>query len=383
MSGYATSGGMPRMTSYIAQQHKSKAPTPWQVAYGKLTQPIATPQKKATAQKATAQKATALSSPRTPPTPRYTAPKVRATAKWTPGAIPTVTARTADVPQGEFYRVDPSVGSVGTQTVSADAAAALLREAGADRVAAARESEIARGMGRSGVALGVEQVVGRQNAMDVAAAIENARNESARLQLEADVASAGNATNIETANQGAFADWADMIMRGGQFNAQLGSEYDFANQNAAINRENNTLDWSKFLGDLGFRVSDANSKNALTASGLNEQARGTNLDWAARLAQEARLASEFNRTLPATYASAGLDRSGSPLGGADGLTAYQQAQLAQDESARSAARNGEIAKLVNDPYATQATIGPTLQYAYGLSPNDPWYLAIMKSLPAG
>jgi len=193
----------------------------------------------------------------------------------------------------------------------AQAAMDMLDYAGQERVAAAREGEIARGMGRSGVALGVEDRVNYET--DLAKAAEYADYSARQGEID---------TQISIANQQAKSAFQQLQEQSRQYAAALQQERSLADQQAKIEMAGLQTQWASVLADISFQREELNANLRQTQeqmmraanefdrsleaenffsqqqvnfnyAGLNEQARATNLssdyNWAS-LAQQSEAA---------------------------------------------------------------------------------------------
>ena len=152
----------------------------------------------------------------------------------------------------------------------AQAAMDMLDYAGQERVAAARESEIARGMGRSGVALGVEDRVNYET--DLAKAAEYAEYSARQAEID---------TQISMANVQAQTSFQQLQEQSRQYAAALQQERALANQQAQIEMSGLQTQWASQLADIAYQ------REALNANMKQTQE------------QMLRSANEFDRSLEA------------------------------------------------------------------------------------
>lgn len=215
------------------------------------------------------------------------------------------------IPGVEFNAISGGAPMAGSADIMqyATGAFGMLDDAGAGRVAAARESEIARGMGRSGVAMGVENRV----MFETELAKQAAYAEYATKQAELD-------QQVNLANQNAQLAWTQLQDASNQFKAQLAQERNLAQAEQRIQMAGLQTQWASKLADISFQREELNAtmqqtqqqmlrsanefdrnlsmssyyeneRATLGRMGLTEQARGANLDYdlgTAGLAVEAR-----------------------------------------------------------------------------------------------
>lgn len=122
--------------------------------------------------------------------------------------IPQITGSTSPLYQfSGGGAINSNVGIAALQdwglNAAANAQAALLREGQANNVMAAREQEISRGMGRSGVAQGVEANVYRLGDLDIQKVLADAAAEQGRLNQQVAINNSNNALGREQSNQSA------------------------------------------------------------------------------------------------------------------------------------------------------------------------------------
>ncbi len=240
-----------------------------------------------------------------------------------------------DPVSGSAMMLDYGLGNVaGNFRVNADAAVNRIGEVGGQRVSAAAEDQISRGMGRSGNAILAEDAVRRQVGIDQASALEEAANQTAGYNLQAGIASAGNRTNLGMANQRADIDFKTLQDEGARFKANMDLSRQLANQEATIKALGLETQFKGQLADIQARKAIAN-QDAMTAY---ENIRAGNEQFYAGLLDKR---TEGNRNYQlgrygaentAAYQRGQLQNETRgqdlqyPQGGM-GMTAYQQAQL--------------------------------------------------------
>lgn len=131
-----------------------------------------------------------------------------------------------------------------------DAISQQLRYGQGARIDAAREQQVARGMGRSGPAILSEDAVRRETELEIATQAASAAVQQATLEQDSMKAYAQLKTSRDLANQTTTSAWAEFIDKGQQFKATLEHERHLANQQAQIQQSGNALQYAGILSSL-------------------------------------------------------------------------------------------------------------------------------------
>lgn len=168
-------------------------------------------------------------------------------------------------PTGGAYTIDPN--DVGLDLDAdygleawAQAIADQLRYGQTERLDAAREQQVARGMGRSGEAILAEDEVRRQTDLAIAQAQAEASVEQARLTQDTHKAYATLKTEREMSNQRAVATWQQLISDAEQFASNLEMTRRLANQEAQIQWSGQQREYAGLLTQLETQRAMANQK---------------------------------------------------------------------------------------------------------------------------
>lgn len=235
----------------------------------------------------------------------------------------------AYAPQGSTA-MGAGIGEIAQQDWGMNAAAqaqiALLMASQQQNVQAARESEVSRGMGRSGIALGVEANVNRLGALDAQNAMAQSAAEQGRLNQEVAIASAGNVLDRETANQNSR-----------DRNSELAVSYDNLKGRLALDTEMANADTQLAYSQFNEAKRAAAEAEALARTAADREYQ-TN---ALKMNQDDR---QFGADLRFKYA--GLDESSKQfrdqlaLNKTDSNRGYQMDRLGYNQGERQFAFNG-------------------------------------------
>lgn len=118
------------------------------------------------------------------------------------------------------------------------------------RLNAAREQQVARGMGRSGAAILSEDAVIRDTQIQIQQAAATAAVEQARLNASAEQAYASLQTERDLSNQRAYEAWNMLTEQAQQFKASQEMEASLANQAAEIEMRGMGMQYAGILSQL-------------------------------------------------------------------------------------------------------------------------------------
>lgn len=131
-----------------------------------------------------------------------------------------------------------------------DAISAQLRNGQGARIDAAREAQVARGMGRSGQAILSEDAVRRETELEIATQAASAAVQQATLEQDTMKAYASLKTSRDLANQTAMGAWQTLLDNANQFKATLEYERQVANQQAQLEQSGQALQYAGILSQL-------------------------------------------------------------------------------------------------------------------------------------
>ena len=170
-------------------------------------------------------------------------------------ATPRVTAPAYDETVNGPMLIDPNGISIDVdqdynlgQWVDAISAQAMYGQEA--RLQAAREQQVARGMGRSGAAILSEDAVIRDTQIQIQQAAATAAVEQARLNASAEQAYASLQTERELSNQRAYEAWNVLTEQAQQFKASQEMEAALANQAAEIEMRGMGMQYAGILSQL-------------------------------------------------------------------------------------------------------------------------------------
>lgn len=170
-------------------------------------------------------------------------------------ATPRVTAPAYDETVNGPMLIDPNGISIDVdqdynlgQWVDAISAQAMFGQEA--RIEAAREQQVARGMGRSGAAILSEDAVIRDTQIQIQQAAATAAVEQARLNASAEQAYAQLQTERELSNQRAYEAWNVLTEQAQQFKASQEMEAALANQAAEIEMRGMGMQYAGILSQL-------------------------------------------------------------------------------------------------------------------------------------
>ena len=170
-------------------------------------------------------------------------------------ATPRVAAPNYDATVNGPMLIDPNGISIDVdqdynlgQWVDAISAQAMFGQEA--RLTAAREQQVARGMGRSGAAILSEDAVIRDTQIQIQQAAATAAVEQARLNASAEQAYASLQTERDLSNQRAYEAWNVLTEQAQQFKASQEMEASLANQAAEIEMRGMGMQYAGILSQL-------------------------------------------------------------------------------------------------------------------------------------
>ena len=301
------------------------------------------------------------------------APQVQRSAYTAPTGGPMLLdAEDTGITLGGDYGLNQWVDSISEQ----------LRYGQGDRIEAAREAQVARGMGRSGEAILSEDAVRRETELEIASQAASAAVQQATLEQDTMKAYGNLKTSRDLANQAAHGAWQELLEQGRQFQATLEHERQIANQQAQIQQSGQALQYAGLLSQLETERVLANQ----TTTRLYEEMRLNESQFtrASNLQLEIeRAANQLGYAQLGEQARATDLQYGQGAGGAgsweDVIAAYTSLRASQDAIGDPLYDNSQAYNLVQQMYpgmdwgsaANQFRIGAGLATPITLQPGAP------------